>query len=102
MANKNDSFILLTGLLIGATAGAAAGILLAPCAGKDTREKFRQGRESMRNRLRKQLECFSDLCCSAENEEINPVVKTSKSTGKSKPSKAKTSNIKKSNKGKGA
>ncbi len=102
MANKNDSFILLTGLLIGAAAGTAAGILLAPCAGKETRKKIRQGRESMQNQLRKQLDCFSDLCCRTEKEEINPVVETAKTVEKSKPSKAKTPNSKKSNKGKGA
>lgn len=52
MKCEKRSSKLLAGLLIGAAAGTAAGILLAPQSGKDTRAKLR--REA--NRLRDELE----------------------------------------------
>jgi len=51
---------LLTGLLIGAAAGAVAGILLAPQSGKETRKRLCEEGERLREELEKYSRDFSE------------------------------------------
>lgn|SRR5690606_39761065 len=97
MTNRNDSFILLTGLLIGAAAGATAGILLAPSSGRDARKRICEGSENLKSRIKNQLENIcSSASCSSEMVEV-PAQSASKSTKSgSKSTKVKKRTQKKS------
>ena len=52
MYQNNTSGLLILGLLVGAAAGVAAGFLLAPKAGNETREILRQGIVTGAERIR--------------------------------------------------
>lgn len=63
MKKENGMCNVFTGLLIGAAAGAAAGILLAPHSGKETRDKLRNEADRMRKELEKYSNDFSERAC---------------------------------------
>ena len=52
MYQNNTTGLLVTGLLLGAAIGVAAGLLLAPQAGNKTREILRQGIATGAERIR--------------------------------------------------
>jgi ferritin-like metal-binding protein YciE len=60
-SNDNGSAgMSVTGLLLGAAAGIAVGMLLAPSAGTDTRRKFMDGANSLVNQLGGQFSTIAD------------------------------------------
>ena len=52
MYQENGKSLLILGLLLGGALGAAAGLLLAPKTGNETREILRQGIASGTERIR--------------------------------------------------
>jgi len=60
MACENGTSKLLAGLFIGAAAGAAAGILLAPQSGKDTRKKIKDEADKMKDEWGKCSQSFNE------------------------------------------
>ncbi len=58
MSCENGSSKLLTGLIIGAAAGSVIGILMAPRAGRETREKLKNEAEKLKEELKN---CSNDL-----------------------------------------
>ncbi len=88
MAKKDDAFIVLTGLVIGAAAGTVAGILLAPASGKKTCNRLRENSERMREKFREQFSGICDsFCCKNEIELVGDTNSNLKKT----TSKAQTS-----------
>ncbi len=88
MAKKDDAFIVFTGLVIGAAAGAVAGILLAPASGKKTCERLRENSNRMRQMFREQ---FSGICLYCQNTDSESVKNTMNPDVKKSASKAQTS-----------
>ncbi len=93
MAKKDDAFIVLTGLVIGAAAGTVAGILLAPASGKKTCNRLRENSERIREKFREQFSgIYDSFCCKNEIELVgntNSNLKKTTSKPKKSPSKRK-------------
>lgn len=95
MACENGSFKLLTGLLIGAAAGAVAGILLAPRSGKDTRQKLMDEADKLKNEWEKYSSDFSERACQIKNDLESRLREiTGKLHGTAEEAKSEASNAK--------
>lgn len=51
MANSNKAAKVLIGFILGVAAGAAAGVLMAPDKGKNTRKKLKKQAEDLKDNL---------------------------------------------------
>lgn len=76
MANSNNTGTILTTLVVGAAAGAIAGILLAPDSGEKTRKKLSKQAKKLKKEARRTAEDIRDKA----EEQINNVTKNVKET----------------------
>jgi gas vesicle protein len=72
--SKSNIKTFLTGLLVGAAAGAIAGILLAPDKGSETRRKFAEKAKKFKDDLPDQIEALK----TAIDQKLNDIKSTSK------------------------
>jgi len=75
--NKNQKPLL--SFIIGAAAGAAAGLLLAPSTGKETRKKLADEATSLKDKVEKEVKSASDLVTSTVK---NTIAKSGKEVDK--------------------
>lgn len=88
MAKKDDAFIVLTGLVIGAAVGAVAGVLLAPASGKKNCERLKERSNRMRQFFREQ---FNGICLYCQNADSELAEDTMNSEAKKSTQKTQTS-----------
>ncbi|NOU48541.1 MAG: YtxH domain-containing protein [Bacteroidales bacterium] len=72
--SKSNIKTFLTGLLVGAAAGAIAGILFAPDKGSETRRKFAEKAKKFKDDLPDQIEALK----TAIDQKLNDIKSTSK------------------------
>lgn len=72
--SKSNIKTFLTGLLVGAAAGAIAGILLAPDKGSETRRKFAEKAKKFKDNLPDQIEALK----TAIDQKLNDIKSTMK------------------------
>lgn len=71
---KNDTKKLITGLAVGAIAGAVAGILFAPKSGKETRADIAKYMHEMKDKISKELAKAGDFTKEKYSEIVKRVV----------------------------
>jgi len=72
--SKSNIKTFLTGLLVGAAAGAIAGILLAPDKGSETRRKFAEKAKKFKDDLPDQIEALKTVI----DQKLNDIKSSSK------------------------
>jgi gas vesicle protein len=72
--SKSKITTFITGLLVGAAAGAIAGILLAPDKGSETRRKFSQKAKDIKDSLPEQIEALK-IAIDQKLNEIKSTIK---------------------------
>jgi len=69
---SNDSK-LLVGLILGAVTGVAAGLLIAPSSGKETRELIKEKVKGFKNEIDKKLDTLNEESITDLKEKFNHV-----------------------------
>jgi gas vesicle protein len=80
--NQNDNVMnarnLISGLMIGAVLGAAAGLLLAPASGEKTRKKLVKSSEKLKNNVKDYVEGSVGALRDQFNEKIDQLARRGK------------------------